>query len=97
MKNINSISLILNNHNKTMNDYLQIILSAIMGGAGYKFLALAYTSKFKSKDLQMELIGELREEVRELRDRIDKVQKELDFCKRDFYELTEKYLGIVRD
>jgi len=80
-----------------MNDYLQIILSAIMGGAGYKFLALAYTNKFKSKDLQMELIGELREEVKELRDRIDKVQKELDFCKRDFYELTEKYLGIVRD
>ena len=89
--------MILNNLNKIMNDYLQIILSAIMGGAGYKFLALAYTNKFKSKDLQMELIGELREEVRELRDRIDKVQKELDFCKRDFYELTEKYLGIVRD
>jgi archaellum component FlaC len=44
----------------------------------------------------MELIGELREEVKELRDRVDKVQKELDSCKRDFYELTEKYLGIVR-
>lgn len=42
-------------------------------------------------------IGELREEVKELRDRVDKVQKEPDACKRDFYELTEKYLGIVRD
>jgi uncharacterized coiled-coil DUF342 family protein len=45
----------------------------------------------------MELIGELREEIKELRGRIDKVQQELDTCKRDFYELTEKYLGIVRD
>lgn len=80
-----------------MNDYWQIILSAIIGGAGYKFLALAFRYRFKSKDLQMELIGELREEIKELRGRIDKVQQELDTCKRDFYELTEKYLGIVRD
>jgi predicted nucleic acid-binding Zn-ribbon protein len=36
-------------------------------------------------------------EIKELRDTVDKVQAELDSCKRDFYDLTEKYLGIVRD
>jgi len=36
-------------------------------------------------------------EIKELRDKEDKVQNELDACKRDFYDLTAKYLGIVRD
>lgn len=80
-----------------MNDILQIISSMLIGGAGYKFLALAYNNKFKSKDLQMDIITELRAEIKELRDRVDKVQNELDACKRDFYILTEKYLGIQRD
>ena len=80
-----------------MNDIIQIAGSLILGGAGYKFLALAYNNKFRSKDLQMDIIAELRAEVKELRDRVDKLQAELDTCKRDFYELTEKYLGIVRD
>ena len=80
-----------------MNDILQVISSMLIGGAGYKFLALAYNNKFRSKDLQMDIISELRAEVKELRDRVDKVQNELDACKRDFYILTEKYLGIQRD
>ena len=80
-----------------MNDLLQITTSLILGGAGYKFLALAYSNKFSSKDLQMDIIAELRAEIGELRNRVDKVQAELDACKRDFYDLTEKYLGIVRD
>jgi len=80
-----------------MNDIIQIAGSLILGGAGYKFLALAYNNKFRSKDLQMDIIAELRAEVKELRDRVDKLQTELDTCKRDFYDLTEKYLGINRD
>ena len=80
-----------------MNDIIQVGLSLIAGGAGYKFLALAYNNKFRSKDLQMDIIAELRAEVKELRDRVDKLQTELDTCKRDFYDLTEKYLGINRD
>jgi len=31
----------------------------LIGGAGYKFLALAYNNKFRSKDLQMDIIAEL--------------------------------------
>jgi len=80
-----------------MNDIIQIAGSLILGGAGYKFLAFAYNNKFRSKDLQMDIIAELRAEVKELRDRVDKLQTELDTCKRDFYDLTEKYLGINRD
>jgi len=80
-----------------MHDIIQIAGSLILGGAGYKFLALAYNNKFRSKDLQMDIIAELRAEVKELRDRVDKLQTELDTCKRDFYDLTEKYLGINRD
>jgi len=80
-----------------MNDTIQILSSIIVGGAGYKFLALAYANKFRNKDIQMDLISELRAEIKELRDRVDKVQDELDSCKRDFYDLTEKYLGIMRD
>lgn len=79
------------------NDLIQIFVSMLIGGAGYKFLALAYNNKFRSKDLQMDIITELRAEIKELRDRVDKVQNELDACKRDFYILTEKYLGIQRD
>jgi hypothetical protein len=51
-----------------MNDLIQIGSSLIVGGVGYKFLALAYTNKFKSKDLQMDIIGELRAEVKEYAD-----------------------------
>jgi hypothetical protein len=80
-----------------MNDFIQILSSIVVGGAGYKFTALAYQNRFKNKDIQMDLISELRAEIKELRDRVDKVQEELDSCKRDFYDLTEKYLGIVRD
>ena len=80
-----------------MNDILQIITSMLIGGAGYKFLALAYANKFRSKDLQMDIIAELRAEVKELRDRVDHLQGELDSCKTDFYELMEKHLGIIKD
>jgi hypothetical protein len=80
-----------------MNDILQIISSMLIGGAGYKFLALAYNNKFRSKDLQMDIIAELRGEIKELRDRVDKLQSELDTCKTDFYELMEKHLGIIKD
>jgi len=80
-----------------MNDILQIITSMLIGGAGYKFLALAYNNKFRQKDLQMDIISELRAEVKELRDRVDHLQGELDSCKTDFYELMEKHLGIIKD
>jgi hypothetical protein len=80
-----------------MNDILQIISSMLIGGAGYKFLALAYNNKFRQKDLQMDIISELRAEVKELRDRVDHLQGELDSCKTDFYELMEKHLGIIKD
>ncbi len=69
----------------------------LIGGAGYKFLALAYNNKFRQKDLQMDIIAELRAEVKELRDRVDHLQGELDSCKTDFYELMEKHLGIIKD
>ena len=60
-------------------------------------LALAYNNKFRQKDLQMDIIAELRAEVKELRDRVDHLQGELDSCKTDFYELMEKHLGIIKD
>ena len=80
-----------------MNDLIQVITSLIVGGAGYKFLALAYSNKFKNKGIQMQFIEELREEIAELRNRIDHLQGELDTCKKDFYELMEKHLGIIKD
>lgn len=80
-----------------VNDLLQIVTSMLIGGAGYKFLALAYNNKFRQKDLQMDIISELRAEVKELRDRVDHLQGELDSCKTDFYELMEKHLGIIKD
>ena len=80
-----------------MHDIFQVAISLIMGGAGYKFLALAYNNKFRQKDLQMDIIAELRGEIKELRDRVDKLQDELDTCKTDFYELMEKHLGIIKD
>ena len=80
-----------------MNDIIQILGSIVVGGAGYKFLALAYNNKFRQKDLQMDIIAELRAEVKELRDRVDHLQGELDSCKTDFYELMEKHLGIIKD
>ena len=80
-----------------VNDILQVITSMFIGGAGYKFLALAYNNKFRQKDLQMDIIAELRAEVKELRDRVDHLQGELDSCKTDFYELMEKHLGIIKD
>ena len=80
-----------------MNDIIQVGLSLFAGGAGYKFLALAYNNKFKKADLQMDIIAELRGEIKELRDRVDKLQNELDTCKKDFYDLMEKHLGIIKD
>ena len=80
-----------------MNDLIQVVTSLILGGAGYKFLALAYTNKFKNKGIQMQFIEELREEIAELRKRVDHLQNELDTCKTDFYELMEKHLGIIKD
>ena len=79
------------------SDLIQIFVSMLIGGAGYKFLALAYNNKFRQKDLQMDIIAELRAEVKELRDRVDHLQGELDSCKTDFYELMEKHLGIIKD
>ena len=45
----------------------------------------------------MQIIEELRAEIAELRNRVDKVQAELDTCKKDFYDLMEKHLGIIQD
>ena len=80
-----------------MNDLIQVVTSLIVGGAGYKFLALAYSNKFKNKGIQMQFIEELREEIAELRKRVDHLQGELDTCKNDFYDLMEKHLGIIKD
>ena len=80
-----------------MNDFIQVVTSLIVGGAGYKFLALAYSNKFKNKGIQMQFIEELREEIAELRKRVDHLQGELDTCKTDFYDLMEKHLGIIKD
>ena len=80
-----------------MNDLIQVVTTLIVGGAGYKFLALAYSNKFKNKGIQMQFIEELREEIAELRNRVDHLQGELDTCKKDFYDLMEKHLGIIKD
>ena len=80
-----------------MNDLIQVVSSLILGGVGYKFLALAYSNKFKNKGIQMQFIEELREEIAELRKRVDHLQGELDTCKNDFYDLMEKHLGIIKD
>ena len=45
----------------------------------------------------MQIIEELRAEIAELKNRVDKVQAELDTCKKDFYDLMEKHLGILKD
>ena len=80
-----------------MTDLIQIVSSLLVGGAGYKFLALAYNNKFKAKGIEMQIIEELRAEIAELRKRVDHLQSELDTCKTDFYDLMEKHLGIVKD
>ena len=80
-----------------MTDLIQIVSSLLVGGAGYKFLALAYNNKFRTKGIEMQIIEELREEIAELRKRVDHLQSELDTCKTDFYDLMEKHLGIVKD
>ena len=80
-----------------VQESLNIIFPFVLGGAGYKFLALAYSNKFKNKGIQMQFIEELREEIAELRKRVDHLQGELDTCKTDFYDLMEKHLGIIKD
>ena len=80
-----------------VQESLNIVFPFILGGAGYKFLALAYNNKFRNKGIEMQIIEELRAEIAELRNRVDKVQAELDTCKKDFYDLMEKHLGIVKD
>ena len=90
----------LNNHQLKWQMFQQILNSLIpfvLGWAGYKFISLAYNNKFRTKGIEMQIIEELRGEIGELRNRVDSVQHELDTCKRDFYVLMEKYLGIVRD
>ena len=81
----------------TVQESLNIVFPFILGGAGYKFLALAYNNKFRNKGIEMQIIEELRAEIAELRNRVDKVQAELDTCKKDFYDLMEKHLGILKD
>ena len=81
----------------TVQESLNIVFPFILGGAGYKFLALAYNNKFRNKGIEMQIIEELRAEIAELRNRVDKVQAELDTCKKDFYDLMEKHLGIIQD
>lgn len=78
-------------------DMLNSLAIFLLGGAGYKFVSLAYNNKFRTKGIEMQIIEELRAEIGELRNRVDSVQHELDTCRRDFYVLMEKYLGIVRD
>jgi len=80
-----------------MTDLIQIVSSLLVGGAGYKFLALAYNNKFRTKGIEMQIIEELREEIAELRKRVDHLQSELDTCKTDFYDLMENHLGIFKD
>ena len=82
---------------KMYQQILNSLIPFVMGGAGYKFISLAYNNKFRTKGIEMQIIEELRAEIGELRNRVDSVQHELDTCKRDFYVLMEKYLGIVRD
>jgi hypothetical protein len=82
---------------KMLQQALNSLIPFVLGGAGYKFISLAYNNKFRTKGIEMQIIEELRAEIGELRNRVDSVQHELDTCKRDFYVLMEKYLGIVRD
>lgn len=79
------------------NHLLNSLFPIVLGGAGYKFLALTYNNKYRTKGIEMQFIEELRAEIKELRQRIDSCQAELDTCKRDFYALTEQYLGIQKD
>ena len=80
-----------------MKHLIDLISAFVLGGAGYKFLALAYNNQFRNKGIEMQIIEELRAEIAELRNRVDKVQAELDTCKKDFYDLMEKHLGILKD
>jgi len=82
---------------KLKMEILNTLLPVLLGGAGYKLISLAYNNKYRTKGIEMQIIEELRAEISELRKRVDHVQQELDTCKRDFYDLTERYLGITRD
>ena len=78
-------------------EIVNTLLPLLLGGASYKLISLAYNNKFRTKGIEMQIIEELREEIAELRKRVDHLQSELDTCKTDFYDLMEKHLGIVKD
>lgn len=78
-------------------EIVNTLLPILLGGAGYKLISLAYNNKFRTKGIEMQIIEELRAEIKELRGRVDHLQAELDNCKTDFYELMEKHLGVIKD
>jgi hypothetical protein len=78
-------------------EIVNTLLPILLGGAGYKLISLAYNNKFRTKGIEMQIIEELRAEIKELRGRVDHLQAELDNCKTDFYDLMEKHLGVIKD
>jgi hypothetical protein len=78
-------------------EIINTLIPILLGGAGYKLISLAYNNKFRTKGIEMQIIEELRGEIKELRSRVDHLQAELDTCKKDFYDLMEKHLGVIKD
>jgi hypothetical protein len=78
-------------------EIINTLIPILLGGAGYKLISLAYNNKFRTKGIEMQIIEELRGEIKELRGRVDHLQAELDTCKKDFYDLMEKHLGVIKD
>lgn len=70
-------------------DLVIALIGAVSGGIGVAFVNTFFLSKSKKEDIATIIRDELRADIKEYKDKVDKLQEDLDYWKSRYFSLIE--------
>jgi hypothetical protein len=78
----------------TLSDIIKYLFTAFFGGLAMKIYDHFFSSKKEEKDTEINLLGELREQIDSAFERISSLQKQITHGETRYLELEKKYVTL---